>query len=115
MIDVGHGFGLSSFDQLLHREVVRILEALLRSFLVIVGIVRHNTLQQLVQRVPDAFMVERSHDDALFSRHSYDGVEQHLDVAGMAELGPPNTSLTRPTPLHIVTPSIVAPSYGAQS
>ena len=66
MVDVWHCFGLSRLDQLLHGSIVGILEALLSLFLGVVRVIRYDALQQLVQRVPDALMVERGHGDALF-------------------------------------------------
>jgi hypothetical protein len=94
VVHVWHGFGLARRHQLLHGALVGILEALLGYFLAVVGVVRHDALQQLVQRVPDPFMVERRHGDALFCRAQLRRVTVTvLDniwklLRGRCELGP---------------------------
>jgi hypothetical protein len=53
--------------QFVDSKVEGVFEALICDFLVIVGVIRYNANEQLIQRVFDAFSVECCHFDALFS------------------------------------------------
>lgn len=64
MVDVCDDGERPSMGQLIDGEVVGGFEAVIRRLLVFVGILGHDASQQLVQRVLDAFAVERGHGGA---------------------------------------------------
>lgn len=107
MVDVWHCFGLSRRDQLLHGAIVGFLQALLGLFLAVVRVVGYDALQQFVQRVPDALMVERGHGDALFCAAGMLVLNNIWLLRGVSSLGLPHHSLppcvtAQPTSVHAV-------------
>jgi hypothetical protein len=102
VVDVWHCFGLSRRDQLLHGAIVGFLQALLGLFLAVVRVVGYDALQQFVQRVPDALMVERGHGDALFCAAGMLVLNNIWPLRGVSGLGLPHHSLG-PTMRHRAT------------
>jgi hypothetical protein len=66
MVHIGNERRIPRGCQFVDSKVEGVLEALIRCFLVIVGVLRHNAHQELVQRVLDALAVECGHIDALY-------------------------------------------------
>lgn len=65
MVDIWNERRIPRGSQFFHGKLKGLLDALICDFVILVGILGNDTLQQLIQRVFDAFAVEGGHDDAL--------------------------------------------------
>lgn len=95
MLHIGHQRRIPRGGELVNGKVKRVFKTLIRSLVVVVGILGHDSHKQLVQCVFDALAVEGRHDDALFFRRGVDtnfviaaGAVQALSIMGTSQLEP---------------------------
>jgi hypothetical protein len=97
VVDIGHQGRVLGPAQRADGELKGLVEALVCDILVVVDILGHNAHNQLIQRVFDAFAVERGHDDALSS-----GASGRVDIWWWGSHGPlsPNNHRHRASSPH---------------